>query len=231
MKSNSHDGAMLSPKATQIETFSGQFVDVYDPDPSTITLEDVAHALALTCRYGGHVKRFYSVAEHSLLVTDLVVNAIDPDLPFHSECRDPLARAAFLHDAAEAFLGDVVAPLKFAQRRAEFDYPGAIHRASYLDDFTGAYEHLTRSMEKALGERFDVDPKLFDATAVKLADMLALKVEAAALTHSGGASWRWTGELPHDGKLPEGVVWRGGTDSIEHVERIFLNYAKWLCVR
>lgn len=79
-------------------SFTGKEVQLLGTDPDSITIEDIAHALSNLCRYTGHSEVFYSVAEHSLLASYLV--------PRH------LALEALLHDAAEAYLGDVATPLK-----------------------------------------------------------------------------------------------------------------------
>lgn len=79
-------------------TRSGQRVHLDAPDPASIRLGDIAHALGALCRYCGHTPRHYSVAEHSLLVAAL----LPPPLRLHG----------LLHDAAEAFFGDVIAPVK-----------------------------------------------------------------------------------------------------------------------
>ncbi len=162
LNSNSADGAMLSPQATQLESYSGVFVDLAGPDPMTIRLRDVAQGLALTCRYGGHVSRFYSVAEHAVLVHDLLaVTRADP----------ALLVAALFHDAAAAYLGDVVAPLKYALR-------GAGRRVS-------AYDELTSTMELAIIDRFGIE-RDFDDEAIRLADMWALRIEARSLPPTSG---------------------------------------------
>lgn len=51
-----------------IRTVSGQYVDLADPDPDTILITDIAHALSQLPRFGGHLPRFYSVAQHSMMV-------------------------------------------------------------------------------------------------------------------------------------------------------------------
>jgi len=83
---------------TFIQTHSGQRVSILDPDPNDIKLEDIAWALAHQCRFAGHCKKFYSVAEHSMLVASYLPRE--------------LSLAGLLHDAAEAYIIDVPSPLK-----------------------------------------------------------------------------------------------------------------------
>lgn len=81
-----------------MQTHSGGRFYPVDPRPEDIVPEDIAHALSLLCRYGGHVDRFYSVAEHCVLMS----RAVAPEN----------ALAALLHDATEAYVVDVPRPLK-----------------------------------------------------------------------------------------------------------------------
>lgn len=81
-----------------IVTFSNVIFHPLDPNPETILIEDIAHALSLLCRYNGHCLRFYSVAEHCVRVS----MEVPPE--------DRLA--ALLHDASEAYLADIPRPLK-----------------------------------------------------------------------------------------------------------------------
>lgn len=204
--SNSVNGAMLSPTPSAIEVASGGFVDLLDPDPATLDLHDIARGMALTCRYGGvGIDRYYSVAEHAVLVHDLMAWMGDHLRP---GVDDAALIGALFHDAAEAYLGDVVSPLKWALRAEEFR-PGVAQPCD-TGERQGAYDRITERMENAICERFDLNWYCLSSDDLQIADMWALKIEAAALTHSGGAHWRWTGELPNGGKLPDGVFFHRG---------------------
>jgi hypothetical protein len=84
-----------------MQLFSGRKFYPMDPRPEDIEPDDIAHALSLLCRYGGHVDRFYSVAEHCVLMSEWIE---------HIEPR--WALPALLHDATEAYVVDVPRPLK-----------------------------------------------------------------------------------------------------------------------
>ncbi|WP_434673789.1 phosphohydrolase [Pseudomonas sp. R1-15] len=81
-----------------ILTQTGKRFDLFEPDADMIDPRDIAHSLAHLCRFNGHTREFYSVAQHSCLVADLV--------PAEHKL------AALLHDATEAYLGDMTRPLK-----------------------------------------------------------------------------------------------------------------------
>lgn len=85
-------------------TFSGKMLDLSAPRPEDITLEDIAHHLARVCRFGGAVHEYYSVASHSVYVASIVASASDTTARRN--------RSALLHDATEAYLGDMVSGLK-----------------------------------------------------------------------------------------------------------------------
>ncbi len=81
-----------------IQTYSGRQFFPLDPKPEDIAIEDIAHALANLCRYAGHCLNFYSVAEHSYLLSTKV--------------KKEYRLWALLHDATEAYLVDVPRPIK-----------------------------------------------------------------------------------------------------------------------
>jgi hypothetical protein len=98
-----------------ITTASGLYVNPLDLKPEQVRVEDIAHSLSNLCRYTGHVREFYSVAQHSVYVSLLV--------------PERLAMAGLFHDAQEYVLNDVSRPIKYdpyygkairgAQKRAE----------------------------------------------------------------------------------------------------------------
>jgi hypothetical protein len=81
-----------------IQTYKGKQFWPLDPRPEDIDIQDIAHALSLLCRFNGHCTRFYSVSEHSVLVSHYV----PPEQ----------ALWGLLHDAAEAYTSDIPRPLK-----------------------------------------------------------------------------------------------------------------------
>jgi len=93
---------MIARFGDWMQTFTGRQFWPLDPRPDEIAVEDIAHALAMQCRYAGHCLRFYSVAEHSVLLSEWVM----------AEAGTHAALWALLHDASEAYLVDVPRPVK-----------------------------------------------------------------------------------------------------------------------
>lgn len=83
---------------TKVLTYTGRVFDVLNPSAKDIDILDIAHSLAMQCRFNGHCNQFYSVAQHCVILSHQV------DQYF--------AREALLHHAAEAYIGDIVTPLK-----------------------------------------------------------------------------------------------------------------------
>jgi hypothetical protein len=81
-----------------IQAHSGEYIDLENPSNSKFLIDDIAHGLANTCRFGGQCSPFYSVAQHCVHVSLLV--------------PPRYARGGLMHDASEAYIGDVSSPLK-----------------------------------------------------------------------------------------------------------------------
>lgn len=96
-----------------IVTATNLTFDVIDPHPQSVSINDVSRSLSLICRYNGHLPGFYSVAEHSVRVSWWLRER------GHT---DEVVLTGLLHDASEAYVGDMVRPLK---RHSEF---GAVHQ-------------------------------------------------------------------------------------------------------
>jgi 5'-deoxynucleotidase YfbR-like HD superfamily hydrolase len=134
---------------TIIITRSGRQIDLWDPRPEDIHISDIAHSLSMQCRFVGHVSEFYSVAEHSVRVSFAV--------------PDGLGLHALLHDASEAYLGDVSTPLKSIMPR---------------------YKALEEKMMHTIYAAFDLDYKLW-THQVKQADLEITHAECRDLMPSG----------------------------------------------
>ena len=89
--------------ANWIQTYTGKAFDLLNPDPRQVHIDDIAHALSNICRFNGHSIAHYSVAQHSVLLADQL--AADRASIY-------IQRWALLHDAAEAYCGDITRPLK-----------------------------------------------------------------------------------------------------------------------
>jgi 5'-deoxynucleotidase YfbR-like HD superfamily hydrolase len=141
-----------------LQTVSGRWVNPFDPDPNQLDAGDIARALANQCRFGGHSRVFYSVAQHSVIVSQLVEQR-------GGDTED--AFAALMHDATEAYLGDMPHPIK--------------HRSALGEAFKAAEAHL----EHAIRDRFKIKP---DVPEIKRVDRALLATERRAFS---AESWYW----------------------------------------
>ncbi|PKO01529.1 MAG: hypothetical protein CVU43_12590 [Chloroflexi bacterium HGW-Chloroflexi-5] len=89
-----------------INTFMGLEFNLFRPTPDMIDIRDIARGLAFKGRWAGQTPQYFSIAQHSVLVADLITNGQPGNIK--------LALAGLLHDAAESYLGDMITPLKKA---------------------------------------------------------------------------------------------------------------------
>lgn len=145
-----------------IITRSGLKFDLAKPNADMVSTADIAHSLSMQCRFNGHTSEFYSVAQHCCLVADLV--------PAEHQL------AALLHDATEAYVGDLVRPLKEGMR----DF---YERQSQVSRF----DEVENGVWRAICRRFDLDQHLPDC--VKHADLVALATEKRDLMPGHPEPW------------------------------------------
>lgn len=132
-----------------VQTYTGVRWDILHPRADDVRCEDIGHALAHLCRFAGHTREHYSVAQHAVLVSEFLERAYVP-------LQEQLA--GLLHDAAEAYLGDLPTPVKRL-------FP--------------AYADLEAVTLEVIFKRFGLPPRL--SPAVRYADEMVLAAEARAL--------------------------------------------------
>lgn len=137
-----------------VSTFSGNRFYPLRPYIDHVAIEDIAHGLAYQCRFNGQTREFYSIAQHSLIVASLV--------------PPPLRLAALLHDAAEAYLGDMVKPLKVL-----------------LPEFAALEDQVTAIIATTFGIDFS------DYGPIKHADLIALATEKRDLMPHSAERWAY----------------------------------------
>jgi hypothetical protein len=149
-----------------VSTFLGNRFYPLEPRIDKVAIEDIAHGLAYQCRFNGQTCEFYSIAQHSLVVAHLV--------PEH------LRFAALMHDAAEAYLGDMVKPLKVL-----------------LPQFA----QIEEQVGDIIARTFDID--FSEYAPIKRADLIALATEKRDLMPHSTERWAYLDDIA---PLPEPIV-------------------------
>ncbi len=143
-------------------TLSGQRFSILKPDPDAVRIEDIACALARQARFNGHTRFFYSVGQHSCLGAQV---APTKDIALHM----------LFHDATEAYIGDLVSPVK-----------------ALLPDF----ELIESRIHWAISKKFNLEYPL--PKVVKQIDRRLLATEVRDLITKDLASWNISADEPFD---------------------------------
>jgi len=151
---------------------TGRYFDFLSPQPDMIHIEDIAQGLSQTARFGGQALNFYSVAQHSVLVSSIV--------------PDELKFAALMHDAAEAYIGDIVGPLK-----------------QLLPD----YKVIESRVEEAVCARFGLQLSDIKHPEIKRADLRLLRTEQRDLTSGAADEWNGLSKYPPLEQTIEPLDW------------------------
>ncbi len=181
-----------------METFTKKKFDLINPEPEMVCIEDVAHALSNICRFNGHCKSFYCVAQHSVFVSEI--------------CNKENALWGLLHDAGETYYGDVITPIKYALKNKS-------HFATMkLRIDHAVYRHFLMIPQNCYWENTnDFMPK-----DVKLADDIMLATEKAQLMDSLGQVIKWDGCWKNGIGQPMSDIKIEPLDP-ESAEKLFLN--------
>ena len=161
-----------------IQTVTGRAFPILDPRPEDIDIRDIAHALSMLCRFGGHTREFYSVAQHSVLVS-LVLERFQPD-------NHVLKLGGLLHDRGEGYLLDLPRPIK---RLPGFE----------------PYRKLEHHIERVSEPRFGLVLTEADRKAIKAADELVLRTECRDLMAPLHSAWSRELHPDHGATMPETI--------------------------
>ena len=198
-----------------LQTFTGKRIDLINPTREMVDIEDIAHSLSMICRYNGHCRDFYSVAEHSVMVeamgsqillrreaernsgklSTVVVPLASPPRPTSEIVQQSLA--LLLHDAAEAYIGDITTPLKRGLESVGGDvvYPQSEAKQSKI-------EELERRWLLAIGEAFGLGERLADPSdVIRQADEKVMTVEVPMLFHPVQSCWWDVRSRPRSGEM------------------------------
>lgn len=139
----SRDDAGDRRKGVRMQTATGRRFFPLDPRADEVEIFDVAHGLSMVCRYGGHTRWHYSVALHAVYVSRYV---------------EPwAAREALLHDSSEAYLGDMIRPLKHTRAMRRYRKAEAKVEAAVCERFGLSLDPEVWREVKRIDDRILVD--------------------------------------------------------------------------
>ena len=149
-----YESLSLAPNNEWIQTYTGRAIWPHCPDEKdAISIQDIGHALSMKCRFQGHCKYFYSVAQHCCIVSDLLIEY-------------GFALQGLLHDANEAYLPDVPAPIK---------------------ELISGWHEIEYNIQRQIEDKYQTGPTMIDL--VKCYDLIALATERRDLMNP--APYRW----------------------------------------
>lgn len=151
-------------KGDWMQTFTGKKFWPLNPKPEDVDIKDIAHSLSLSCRFNGQCNVFYSVAQHSVFVSELV--------------RPSESLVALLHDGTEAYMGDIITPIKLS--------------LPYMKD-------IEKRLEKSIFQHFGI--KKYDKEEIVRADKIALYTEMRDVMGKPPETWKGLENYIH--LLPE----------------------------
>lgn len=140
-----------------VDTVSGRQFSLFHPTPDDIYISDIAHSLALQCRYRGITTEFYSVAEHCIRISRIA----------HKKHGKQMGLWGLLHDASEAYLGDIIRPLKY--------------------NMGGIYKRLEVKYMIVITQKFNLP--LREPNYIKLLDNILLITERRDLIKNQTSDW------------------------------------------
>lgn len=191
-----------------LQTYTGKKIDLINPTREMVDIEDIAHALSMICRFNGHCRDFYSVAEHSVMVEAMgsqlwmkreserhAGKLHVPPKPTSEFLQQSLA--LLLHDAAEAYIGDLTTPLKRGLDSIGGDvvFPPPGEKLSKLAE-------LERRWLAAIGQTFGLEDRLAEPSElIRQADEKVMTIEVTSLFHPVQSCWWETRSRPRSDEM------------------------------
>jgi hypothetical protein len=165
---------------TWIQTISGRKFSLTDPDPAAVDFnEDVAPALAKIARFCGHTRGLYSVAQHCVVGADVLAH----DMKFSLLLSRRLAALFLLHDAHEAYMGDLTTPVVAALDHIRCPY-------SPHGFFKQVVNDLKHRLDAAIHQAAGVDlPTADESRIIKTWDTRMMIAERNALMRAPPEEW------------------------------------------